>query len=118
MIDGVKLKAYLDKKIIEIAPLAYMRGRTLHNSFMILDEAQNSTKMQMKMFLTRLGERSRMVVTGDLTQIDLPKGTGSGLIQALKIVRKIKKIDIVEFNDADIVRHPLVTEIVKGYDAL
>ena len=118
VMDYAKIQRAIENGIIEIAPLAFMRGRTLVDSFVILDEAQNTTNMQMKMFLTRLGERSRMVVTGDLTQIDLPKGTGSGLIQALKIVRKIKKIDIVEFNDADIVRHPLVTEIVKGYDAL
>ncbi len=118
VMDYAKIGRAIENGTIEIAPLAFMRGRTIEDSFVILDEAQNTTNMQMKMFLTRLGERSRMVVTGDLTQIDLPKGIDSGLIQALKIVKKIKKVDIIKFDDSDIVRHPLVAEIVKGYDSL
>lgn len=101
---------------IEIAPLAFMRGRTLSNAFIILDEAQNTTSMQMRMFLTRLGENSRMVVTGDLTQIDLPKGTPSGLKEAIHLLRKIKGIGIISFSAHDIIRHSLVTHIVNAYD--
>jgi phosphate starvation-inducible PhoH-like protein len=115
MIDGVKLKAYLDKKIIEIAPLAYMRGRTLHNSFMILDEAQNSTKMQMKMFLTRLGVTSKAIITGDITQTDLESRETSGLVDAINVLKKIKGISFIELNEKDIVRHKLVKDIIKAY---
>ena len=115
MIDGVKLKAYLDKKIIEIAPLAYMRGRTLHNSFMILDEAQNSTKMQMKMFLTRLGVTSKAIITGDITQTDLESRETSGLVDAINVLQKIKGISFIELNEKDIVRHKLVKDIIKAY---
>ena len=115
MIDGVKLKAYLDKKIIEIAPLAYMRGRTLHNSFMILDEAQNSTKMQMKMFLTRLGVTSKAIITGDITQTDLESKETSGLVDAINVLQKIKGISFIELNEKDIVRHKLVKDIIKAY---
>jgi len=115
MMDKEKLKAFLSKKIIEIAPLAYMRGRTLHNAFMILDEAQNSTKMQMKMFLTRLGVTSRAIITGDITQIDLAKNEISGLIDAAKILKKIKGISFVELDETDIVRHQLVKDIIKAY---
>jgi phosphate starvation-inducible PhoH-like protein len=102
---------------IEVAPLAFMRGRTLSNAFVILDEAQNTSPIQMKMFLTRLGENSRMVVTGDLTQIDLPKGQPSGLFEASQIVGGIEEVGIVNFSDADVVRHALVTRIVQAYNA-
>ena len=102
---------------IEIAPLAFMRGRTLSNAFVILDEAQNTLPMQMKMFLTRLGENSRMVVTGDLTQIDLPKGQKSGLADALEILQGVEGIGVTRFTTADVVRHELVTRIVGAYDA-
>jgi phosphate starvation-inducible PhoH-like protein len=101
---------------IEVAPLAFMRGRTLANAFVILDEAQNTTPMQMKMFLTRLGEGGRMAVTGDLTQIDLPPGQRSGLHDALDIVREIPGVGVITFTDADVVRHPLVGRIVRAYD--
>ena len=103
--------------VIEIAPLAFMRGRTLANAAVILDEAQNSTSMQMKMFLTRLGENSRMIVTGDPSQVDLPRGIKSGLVEALQILHDIEGISIVRFKDADVVRHPLVARIVRAYDA-
>ncbi|HUC62091.1 MAG TPA: PhoH family protein [Alphaproteobacteria bacterium] len=102
---------------IEIAPLAFMRGRTLANSFVILDEAQNTTPVQMKMFLTRLGENSRMAVTGDLTQIDLPLGARSGLTDAIEVLEDVKGITFVRFTDADVVRHSLVTRVVRAYDA-
>jgi phosphate starvation-inducible PhoH-like protein len=102
---------------IEIAPLAFMRGRTLANSFIILDEAQNTTPVQMKMFLTRLGENSRMAVTGDLTQIDLPLGARSGLEDALDVVQGVEGVTFIRFTDADVVRHALVTRIVRAYDA-
>ena len=102
---------------IEIAPLAFMRGRTLSNAFVILDEAQNTTPTQMKMFLTRLGENSRMVVTGDLSQVDLPKGAVSGLQDAVDTLRDVESVDFVYFSDRDVVRHPLVSRIVRAYDA-
>jgi phosphate starvation-inducible PhoH-like protein len=102
---------------IEIAPLAFMRGRTLANSFIILDEAQNTTPVQMKMFLTRLGENSRMAVTGDLTQIDLPLGARSGLTDAIEVLDKVEGIGFIRFTDADVVRHPMVTRLVRAYDA-
>ncbi|WP_119461715.1 PhoH family protein [Rhodospirillaceae bacterium SYSU D60014] len=102
---------------IEVAPLAFMRGRTLTNAFVILDEAQNTTPIQMKMFLTRLGENSRMAVTGDLSQIDLPSGTRSGLHDAVETLQGVTGVDFVRFTDADVVRHPLVTRIVRAYDA-
>jgi len=105
----------IEKGVIEIAPLAYMRGRTLNNAFIILDEAQNTTKEQMKMFLTRMGEGSRMVITGDVTQIDLPKGKKSGLIHATQILKNIKQIGIVKLSSKDVVRHSLVMEIIKAY---
>ena len=115
MIQKDKLKYYLDNKIIEIAPLAYMRGRTLHNSFIILDEAQNVTPMQMKMFLTRLGVTSKAIITGDVTQIDLPNNNQSGLIDAVRLLKKIDGIAFVEFNENDVVRHRLVKNIIKAY---
>ena len=115
MLPKDKLKLYLESRIIEIAPLAYMRGRTLHNSFMILDEAQNATKMQMKMFLTRLGVTSKAIITGDITQIDLPPNDKSGLIDAINILRGVKGISFVEFNSTDVVRHSLVKKIISAY---
>ncbi len=115
MIEKDKLKFYLDSRIIEIAPLAYMRGRTLHNAFIILDEAQNATNMQMKMFLTRLGVTSKSIITGDLTQIDLPKKSLSGLVQAINILKKIDGIACVNFDSTDVVRHTLVKDIIKAY---
>ncbi|MDR2909328.1 MAG: PhoH family protein [Oscillospiraceae bacterium] len=107
---------YVEKGNIEIAPLAYMRGRTLDDSYIILDEAQNTTREQMKMFLTRMGNNSRMVITGDVTQIDLPDPKKSGLIEASKILKNIKDIAIVRFSDGDVVRHRLVQEIIRAYD--
>ena len=115
MIPKDKLKLYLSKKTIEIAPLAYMRGRTLHNSFIILDEAQNSTVMQMRMFLTRLGVTSKAIITGDITQIDLPENHKSGLINAVNVLEKIDGIEFVHFNEKDVVRHVLVRKIIKAY---
>ena len=115
MLSKDKLNSFMDNKQIEIAPLAYMRGRTLHNSFIILDEAQNSTQMQMKMFLTRIGVTSKAIITGDVTQIDLPQNQNSGLIDAIKILKKIKGICFVELDDSDVVRHRLVKEIINAY---
>ena len=115
MLPPDKLKKYMDNKQIEIAPLAYMRGRTLHNSFIILDEAQNSTQMQMKMFLTRIGVTSKSIITGDVTQIDLTKGVKSGLVHAISILKKIKGIEFVYFDENDVVRHQLVKDIIKAY---
>jgi phosphate starvation-inducible PhoH-like protein len=103
--------------VIEVAPLAFMRGRTLANAVIILDEAQNTTSMQMKMFLTRLGENSRMIVTGDPSQIDLPPGQMSGLVEAIGLLRGVSGIAQVRFTSADVVRHPLVARIVEAYDA-
>ncbi len=101
---------------LEIAPLAYMRGRTLSNSFIILDEAQNATKEQMKMFLTRMGENSKVVVTGDVTQIDLPSSVTSGMKHALEVLKDVKGIDIVRLTAKDVVRHELVTRIIEAYE--
>ena len=115
MIEREKLKVLLDNRIIEIAPLAYMRGRTLHNAFIILDEAQNATTIQMKMFLTRLGVTSKAIITGDLTQIDLPKKNLSGLIEAINILKNIDGIGYMEFDSSDVVRHSLVKNIIKAY---
>lgn len=106
----------IEKGVIEIAPLAYMRGRTLSNAFIILDEAQNTTREQMKMFLTRLGESSKMIITGDITQIDLPEGKKCGLKQAVSILKDTKDIGITYLTEKDVVRHPLITQIVKAYD--
>ena len=115
MIPRDKLKIYLDQRTIEIAPLAYMRGRTLHNSFIILDEAQNATPMQMKMFLTRLGVTSKAIITGDITQIDLPTHEKSGLVDASNILKKVDGISFVYFDETDVVRHKLVKNIIKAY---
>jgi phosphate starvation-inducible PhoH-like protein len=116
MIPGEKLRGYLEKRIIEIAPLAYMRGRTLNNAFVILDEAQNSSAMQMKMFLTRLGPNSRAIVTGDVTQIDLPNKAASGLVQIQEVLKKVGGISFVYFDKNDVVRHRLVKDIIDAYD--
>ena len=116
MLDADKLERFLEKGTIEVAPLAFMRGRTLNDSFVILDEAQNTTSEQMKMFLTRLGFNSKAVVTGDVTQIDLPTGRRSGLVEALEVVGRIEGIGFVHFNERDVVRHNLVQQIIKAYE--
>ncbi len=116
MLGGEMFQRYMEKGIIEIAPLAYMRGRTLEDSFIILDEAQNTSKEQMKMFLTRFGYRSKIVVTGDVTQIDLPHGTQSGLKHALRVLDSIEGIGIHRFDKKDVVRHPLVQKIIGAYE--
>src|SRR5216117_1296241 len=117
MLDPEKVDRYLEKSVIEIAPIAFMRGRTLNDSFVILDEAQNTTSEQMKMFLTRLGFGSKAVITGDVTQIDLPTGRTSGLVEAMKVVSAIEGISFVYFDERDVVRHKLVQQIVKAYEA-
>lgn len=116
MVIPAKLKKYMDNEVIEIVPLAYMRGRTLNNSFVILDEAQNTFPNQMKMFLTRLGVNSKAIITGDITQIDLPAKKQSGLIQIQNILKGIEGIDFIYLSDKDVVRHRLVREIIKAYD--
>ena len=115
MIPATKLTEYMEKGTIQIAPLAFMRGRTLSDAVVILDEAQNTTALQLKMFLTRLGFGSKMIITGDMTQIDLPPTQKSGLRDAMDRFRYIKEISIIEFNEKDIVRHPLVKQIVAAY---
>jgi len=117
MLDAERVARYIERGTIEIAPIAFMRGRTLNDSFVILDEAQNTTSEQMKMFLTRLGFGSKAVVTGDVTQIDLPLGRTSGLVEALKVIADIKDIGVIHFDERDVVRHQLVQQIVKAYDA-
>ena len=116
MVDMGRVRRFLDEERIEVAPLAFMRGRTLEQAFVILDEAQNTTPDQMLMFLTRLGEGSRAVVTGDITQVDLPKGQKSGLVEARRILRSVPGIGIVYLNKGDVVRHPLVQRIVHAYE--
>jgi len=116
MIPGAKLKELMDGNVIQIAPLAFMRGRTLNDAVIVLDEAQNTTVHQIKMFLTRLGMGSKMIVTGDTSQIDLPRSTASGLVQALKVLRNVEGIGRVEFGKKDIVRHRLVQRIVEAYE--
>ena len=116
MIPAAKLKEYMELNVIQIAPLAFMRGRTLNDAVVILDEAQNTTTQQIKMFLTRMGMNTKMIVTGDMTQIDLPSSQTSGLIQALKILKGVKGISFIELNKKDIVRHKLVTRIVEAYE--
>lgn len=116
MMGAESYQRNLERGIIEVAPLAYMRGRTLDDSFIILDEAQNTTPEQMKMFLTRLGFNSRMVITGDVTQIDLPDSKRSGLVEAIKILKNVEDIGIVRFSEKDVVRHKLVQDIVKAYE--
>src|SRR6187399_2009218 len=117
MLDVERVGRYIERGTIEIAPIAFMRGRTLNDSFVILDEAQNTTSEQMKMFLTRLGFGSKAVITGDITQIDLPTGRPSGLIEAMKVVNDIEGISFVYFDERDVVRHRLVQQIVKAYEA-
>ena len=116
MLGAETFAKMMERGTIEIAPLAYMRGRTLNNAYVILDEAQNTTREQIKMFLTRLGEGGKMIVTGDLTQIDLPKGINSGLKHAVRILKDIDDIGIIRLTDKDVVRHPLVQQIVKAYE--
>ena len=118
MIPPAKLKEYMETNVIQIAPLAFMRGRTLGDAVIILDEAQNTTTHQMKMFLTRLGMNAKMIVTGDMTQIDLPERQTSGLVQAVSILSRVKGVGVVEFNKKDIVRHKLVQRIVEAYEQL
>ncbi|MEO1328986.1 MAG: PhoH family protein [Pseudomonadota bacterium] len=113
--SGAKIEKLMEDGKLEVAPLAFMRGRTLNNAFVVLDEAQNATEMQMKMFLTRLGENSRMVVTGDPTQIDLPRGVRSGLVEALRILRGVDGVGLTMLRDTDVVRHPLVARIINAY---
>lgn len=116
-LPGEQVVKEIESGVIEVAPLAFMRGRTLANSYVILDEAQNTTPVQMKMFLTRLGENSRMAITGDPSQVDLPLGAKSGLVDALSVLGVVPGIATVRFTDADVVRHPLVTRVVKAYNA-
>lgn len=116
MIPSDKLNYYMSNRIIEIAPLAYMRGRTLDNSFIILDEAQNATDLQLKMFLTRIGPNAKAIITGDMTQIDLPKNQKSGLVRASRILKNIEGISFIELDEADVVRHKLVKRIIRAYD--
>ena len=116
MMDSEEATRNLERNVIEVAPLAYMRGRTINDSFIILDEAQNCTPLQMKMFLTRLGASSRAVITGDVTQIDLPQGKRSGLVEIQEILSSIKGIEFVQLRETDVVRHYLVREIIKAYD--
>ena len=117
MLDGERVARYIERGTIEIAPIAFMRGRTLNDSFVILDEAQNTTSEQMKMFLTRLGFGAKAVITGDITQIDLPPGRTSGLVEAMKVVSHIDGVSFIYFDDRDVVRHKLVQQIVKAYEA-
>ena len=116
MLDADRVKRMLEKMEIEVAPVAFMRGRTLNDSYIIMDEAQNCTPEQMKMVLTRQGFNSKMVVTGDLTQIDLPKSRGCGLLEAAHVLRQVEGISFVEFDEYDVVRHPLVQKIIMAYD--
>tara|TARA_B100000470_G_scaffold192302_1_gene159793 strand:- start:48 stop:602 length:555 start_codon:yes stop_codon:yes gene_type:complete len=116
MLDVDRVERLLERGVIEIAPLAFMRGRTLNDSFVILDEAQNTTSEQMKMFLTRLGLGSKAVITGDITQVDLPAGRVSGLIEVMNVVGEISGISFIYFNERDVVRHTLVQQIVKAYE--
>jgi phosphate starvation-inducible protein PhoH and related proteins len=116
MLDPEKVDRYLDKNVIEIAPIAFMRGRTLNDSFVILDEAQNTTSEQMKMFVTRLGFNSKAVITGDITQIDLPTARRSGLLEAIDILKNVDGLSFVHFDQGDVVRHHLVQRIIQAYD--
>ena len=116
MIPAVKLKEYMENNVIQIAPLAFMRGRTLNDAIIVLDEAQNTTTHQIKMFLTRLGMNAKMIITGDVTQIDLPRSTSSGLVMALRVLKGVPGIGRIEFGKKDIVRHPLVQRIVEAYE--
>src|SRR5574340_1259414 len=117
MVDYEKATALIERGAVEVAPLAFMRGRTLNDAFVILDEAQNTTEEQMKMFLTRLGYGSKAVITGDVTQVDLPTGRGSGLVEVQKVLRGVEGVSFCAFSEVDVVRHPLVQEVVRAYDA-
>ncbi|MGZ3883311.1 MAG: PhoH family protein, partial [Bacteroidia bacterium] len=117
MLPADKLNQYIESRIVQIAPLAFMRGRTLDNAFVILDEAQNTTESQMKMFLTRMGNSAKFIVTGDATQIDLPSKQPSGLLQAVRLLRKVEGIDIIELDKNDVIRHRLVKAIIEKYEA-
>lgn len=117
MIAEDKLNHYIENRVIQIAPLAFMRGRTLDNAFVILDEAQNTTESQMKMFLTRMGNNAKFIITGDATQIDLPLKQPSGLLQAIKVLKKINGIDIIELDNTDVIRHKLVKAIIESYES-
>jgi len=117
MLDYDKVMRFIEKGIIEIAPIAFMRGRTLNDSFVIMDEAQNTTSEQMKMFLTRLGFNSKAVITGDITQIDIPKTNVSGLVEVQDILKSLKGIEFIYFSEKDVVRHPLVQDVIRAYDA-
>lgn len=117
MLDYDKVMRFIEKGLIEIAPIAFMRGRTLNDSFVIMDEAQNTTSEQMKMFLTRLGFNSKAVITGDITQIDIPKTNISGLVEVQEILKNLKGIEFVYFSEKDVVRHPLVQDVIRAYDA-
>ena len=116
MLDPERVERYLEKNVIEIAPIAFMRGRTLNDSFVILDEAQNTTSEQMKMFVTRLGFNSKAVITGDITQIDLPNARRSGLLEAIDILQGVNGLAFVHFDESDVVRHHLVQRIIRAYD--
>jgi phosphate starvation-inducible PhoH-like protein len=116
MLEPEKVDRYLEKNIIEIAPIAFMRGRTLNDSFVILDEAQNTTSEQMKMFVTRLGFNSKAVITGDITQIDLPNARRSGLLEVIDVLKRVEGLAFVHFDDTDVVRHHLVQRIIRAYD--
>jgi phosphate starvation-inducible PhoH-like protein len=116
MVDSEKASAFIERGTVEVAPLAFMRGRTLNDAFIILDEAQNTTGEQMKMFLTRLGYGSKAVITGDVTQVDLPSGRASGLLEVQKVLRGTEGIAFCPFSEVDVVRHPLVQEMVRAYD--
>jgi phosphate starvation-inducible protein PhoH and related proteins len=117
MVDDEKANAFIERGTVEVAPLAFMRGRTLNDAFIILDEAQNTTAEQMKMFLTRLGYGSKVVVTGDVTQVDLPSGRPSGLLEAQKVLKGVEGIEFCTFSEVDVVRHPLVQEVVRAYES-
>jgi len=116
LLDPEKVERYLEKNVIEIAPIAFMRGRTLNDSFVIMDEAQNTTSEQMKMFVTRLGFNSKAVITGDITQIDLPSARRSGLVEAVDILKPVEGLAFVYFDESDVVRHHLVQRIIRAYD--
>ena len=116
MLDIERVDRHIERGVIEIAPIAFMRGRTLNDSFVILDEAQNTTPEQMKMFVTRIGYNSMAVITGDVTQIDLPFGKLSGLVEARNIISGVEGISFIDFNERDVVRHPLVQRIVRAYE--
>ena len=118
MMNFEKATKLVQRGIIEVAPLAFMRGRTLNDSFVILDEAQNTTSEQMKMFLTRLGFSSKAVITGDITQIDLPEGKTSGLVEAQRLLHGVEDIAFIHFTKKDVIRHPLVQKIIKAYEEL